>query len=434
MGNIVELVLSGALNSLTCNYVWIKMMGLKLKTLSWKKLFSFIITALSLFFNYYFNNNYIKVACITVIFIIVIRLFFNKNLKDAIVAGIMTEILFIIAESIFAVSMLIIFSDNINIMMEKYFGAFSTNLFICIISCLICLSKIPNKIYKLVIRFVNKLKLSNIIWLVGILIIGFNLVLAFIYYKVSPITILIVNTILVIIYSYIIFRFIKEKNRYIEISDKHSLTESSLKEMQSNINRLMTINHENKNQLKTIRTMVENKDKNILKTLDIMIDEKVKKDKELKEKTSVLANTMLGALIYSKMLTMKENDIHHDLHMDRSITKLEFINLEEETNIDICKIVGVYLDNAIEATLETDEKDISIQIYLEDGEMIICIANTFIGDVDLNAIFEYGYTTKSDGHGFGLSLVKEILKENRDLCSETEISNNIFIQRLKIKM
>ena len=66
--------------------------------------------------------------------------------------------------------------------------------------------------------------------------------------------------------------------------------------------------------------------------------------------------------------------------------------------------------------------------------MVICVANPFVGSVDLEVINQYGFTTKEDGHGFGLPLVKTIIKENDNLSSETEIIDNIFMQKLKIKM
>ena len=72
---------------------------------------------------------------------------------------------------------------------------------------------------------------------------------------------------------------------------------------------------------------------------------------------------------------------------------------------------------------------------MEDAYFCISIANTFKGKVDLDAITDYGYTTKSNGHGYGLSLVKEVIKDNNALSSKTDIiDNKVFVQNLKIKM
>lgn len=433
--NILELVLSGFVMSFTCYYMWGKILNLKYNILSLKFILTFVLFGFSLFVNYYFNNPYVKICSATFFYFLVLRLLFVKNSKSAAITAIVTELIFIGSELLFVILFITILKNSISILFTNYFGAFISNFVICLISVGLLHTNIPKRIYNMLLVKTQKIKFSLLITILSIFIISLNLVLSFIYYKVSSITILVINIILTVIYSFIVFKFIEQKNRYIDISDKYSLSEASLKEVQNNVNRLMALNHENKNQLITIRTMVANKDKDVLKNIDAIVDEKIKDDKELKIRTSVISNTMLGSLIYSKLLTMKEKDITHNLHISKAINKSHLINLGDKTNVDICKIVGVYLDNAIEAVMEVDVKEINIDLYLEDAYFCISIANTFKGKVDLDAITDYGYTTKSNGHGYGLSLVKEVIKDNNALSSKTDIiDNKVFVQNLKIKM
>lgn len=433
--NILELVLSGFVMSFTCYYMWGKILNIKYNILSLKFILTFVLFGFSLFVNYYFNNPYVKICSATFFYFLVLRLLFVKNSKSAAITAIVTELTFIGSEFLFAILLITVLKNSISILFANYFGAFISNFVICLISVGLLHTKIPKIIYNQLLVKTQKIKFSLLITILSIFIISLNLVLSFIYYKVSSITILIINIILTVIYSFIVFKFIEQKNRYIDISDKYSLSEASLKEVQNNVNRLMALNHENKNQLITIRTMVANKDKDILKNIDAIVEEKIKDDKELKIRTSVIFNTMLGSLIYSKLLTMKEKDITHNLHISKAINKSHLINLGDKTNVDVCKIIGVYLDNAIEAVMEADVKEINIDLYLEDAYFCISIANTFKGKVDLDAITDYGYTTKSKGHGYGLSLVKEVIKDNNALSSKTDIiDNKVFVQNLKIKM
>lgn len=433
--NILELVLSGFVMSFTCYYMWGKILNTKYNILSLKFILTFVLFGFSLFVNYYFNNTYVKICSATFFYFLVLRLLFVKNSKSAAITAIVTELTFIGSEFLFAILLITVLKNSISILFANYFGAFISNFVICLISVGLLHTKIPKIIYNQLLVKTQKIKFSLLITMLSIFIISLNLVLSFIYYKVSSITILIINIILTVIYSFIVFKFIEQKNRYIDISDKYSLSEASLKEVQNNVNRLMALNHENKNQLITIRTMVANKDKDILKNIDAIVEEKIKDDKELKIRTSVISNTMLGSLIYSKLLTMKEKDITHNLHISKAINKSHLINLGDKTNVDVCKIIGVYLDNAIEAVMEADVKEINIDLYLEDAYFCISIANTFKGKVDLDAITDYGYTTKSKGHGYGLSLVKEVIKDNNALSSKTDIiDNKVFVQNLKIKM
>ena len=80
------------------------------------------------------------------------------------------------------------------------------------------------------------------------------------------------------------------------------------------------------------------------------------------------------------------------------------------------------------------EKEAYMNIYIEDKQLFIEISNSFNGIIDFEKLNESGYTTKSDGHGYGLALAREIIKNNNKLESETEVNGNIFTQRLKIKM
>ena len=433
--NILELVLSGFVMSFTCYYMWEKILNIKYNILSLKFILTFVLFGFSLFVNYYFNNTYLKACGVIFCYFVVLRLFFVKDSKIASVTTIITELTFIVAELLFAIIFVGILQNSISLLSVKYLGTLVSNFIICAFCFLIIQTKVPQRIYKVLIQKTRKIKLSLLIVIISIFIISLNLGLSFIYYKVSSITILVINLLLTIIYSFIVFLFIEQKNRYIDISDKYSLSEVSLKEVQNNVNRLMALNHENKNQLITIRTMVANKDKDVLKNIDAIVDEKIKDDKELKIRTSVISNTMLGSLIYSKLLTMKEKDITHNLHISKAINKSHLINLGDKTNVDVCKIIGVYLDNAIEAVMEADVKEINIDLYLEDNYFCISIANTFKGKVNLDIITDYGYTTKSNGHGYGLSLVKEVIKDNNALSSKTDIiDNKVFVQNLKIKM
>ena len=102
--------------------------------------------------------------------------------------------------------------------------------------------------------------------------------------------------------------------------------------------------------------------------------------------------------------------------------------------LDVCKIVGVFLDNAIEAVLELKQKHIKITLFTDGEYLNIEISNNFKGNIDLTSIDEKGYTSKSKGHGYGLTLVKEILSKNNKLKNERKINKNIFTQKLKIKL
>lgn len=433
--SVLEYFVGGFAMSFTCHYIWLKFGNIQIKGNFLKLVFSLILFMIVVVFNYEIVNSYLKIILSAFCGFALLYIFLCKDAKKAIALTMFSEFLYILAELCFSVVMLLIFGSNLQFVMSEYFGSIPTNLCISSIVLLLTILPVTKKAYNFFMNIISKINMFNMTTLTILLIISVNILLATPYYRTNTLLIVIINSTLLLVYTLIILKFVQAKNRYIDISDKYSLSESSLKELQNNVNRLMTLNHENKNQLLTIRGMVANKDKDVLKNIDAIIDRKIKDDKELKIRTSVISNTMLGSLLYSKLLTMKEKNINYNLHIDKTLSKANIINLGDKTNVDICKIMGVYLDNAIEAVMEADIKEVNVDLYILDKNLFITVANTFKGKVNLDSISDYGYTTKSEGHGYGLSLVKEIIKDNGVLSSDTEvIDNKVFVQKIQIKM
>ena len=69
-----------------------------------------------------------------------------------------------------------------------------------------------------------------------------------------------------------------------------------------------------------------------------------------------------------------------------------------------------------------------------DETLNISITNYFEGVIDLDKMDETRYTTKGEGHGYGLTLVKEIIGKNPRLQNVRKINDNVFTQILKITL
>lgn len=108
-------------------------------------------------------------------------------------------------------------------------------------------------------------------------------------------------------------------------------------------------------------------------------------------------------------------------------TKLEVRDPFSKVTVDIItvvRILGILLDNAIEATADQNKGIISIAYVVQsDGDLEVIVQNTVKNDdqVELNKIFEDGYTTKGNGHGMGLSNVKKLVDETPNTTLEIRI-------------
>ncbi len=99
-------------------------------------------------------------------------------------------------------------------------------------------------------------------------------------------------------------------------------------------------------------------------------------------------------------------------------------------NLDLCKVVGILIDNAIEASLESEQKEIHIGIEKEGDTASVIIANTYLNEPNINCIFLHGYSTKDKNRGLGLFNVKETLSHYPAVQLKTSINNNTFFQEL----
>ncbi len=105
---------------------------------------------------------------------------------------------------------------------------------------------------------------------------------------------------------------------------------------------------------------------------------------------------------------------------------------------DLTRMLGILLDNAIEASKVCDEKIINIIIRKDNkaNRQLFIIENTYSNkDVDTDRIFEKGYTSKSEdgkNHGLGLWEVRKILKKNNNLNLFTTKTDKLFKQQLEI--
>lgn len=99
------------------------------------------------------------------------------------------------------------------------------------------------------------------------------------------------------------------------------------------------------------------------------------------------------------------------------------------------RMLGILLDNAIEASSMCDEKQINI-IFRDsptNRTQIITIENTYSNkDIDTSKIFEKGVSEKKDHMGMGLWEVNQILMKNNNIKLITTNDDTYFKQQLEI--
>ncbi len=141
-----------------------------------------------------------------------------------------------------------------------------------------------------------------------------------------------------------------------------------------------------------------------------------------------IKNSPVKGLINFKVAKAISNKINLNIDISNDISDF-FIN-----DIDMSKILGILLDNAMEASIESDEKILNIEISNEDSKIYITISNSFNHIPDINRIFDKGYSTKGESRGLGLNTVKRLSKTKyTNMYVNTKIEYDLFKVELILK-
>ncbi len=143
----------------------------------------------------------------------------------------------------------------------------------------------------------------------------------------------------------------------------------------------------------------------------------------------VINNPAIYSLLASKY--HKADELGIKIHLEI------FLNLNE-LNMKIyefTRILGILMDNAIEAAYECDDKIINVEIRkdFKVNRQLLIIENTYKEkDVNIDKIYEKGFSSKPNNTGLGLWEVRQILKKNNNLNLYTTKNDIFFRQQLEI--
>lgn len=194
------------------------------------------------------------------------------------------------------------------------------------------------------------------------------------------------------------------------------------------------ISHEQKNQLLIIRSMVEANNKELADYVDNLLDKRVGIKYEWIGQLNNLPLSGLKGLINYKLIEAETINIQTNISISKEISKTKLSKLSTKQKDRLYSIIGVYLDNAIQAAKEGKRKEISLEIYKEKKEIVIVLANTYNGTIELDKLDNYGYTTKGKNHGTGLHIVKKIMEEDPIFSQSRRLFEDYYVQELRINL
>ena len=139
-----------------------------------------------------------------------------------------------------------------------------------------------------------------------------------------------------------------------------------------------------------------------------------------------LEDLAMKSIVSAKMFEAQSKGIRLSIEIEKVIKAPASID-----SIDLLKLLAIFLDNAIEASLESASPELSFVYFQEENRKIMIIENSTKQErINTKAIFNYGYSTKGNGRGIGLANVYEILSTYSRVYLKTYSNEYKFRQEL----
>lgn len=196
------------------------------------------------------------------------------------------------------------------------------------------------------------------------------------------------------------------EKRSLEMQCKYNLI------LEEYIEKIRATEHEYKNHLNIIYTMLDvGSDEEIREMTRKYIDENNSKDKITE--LVYINNTILKAIIYSKICVAEENNINFK-HEIKSNLKTSHLKDEE-----LVVLLTNLLNNAIEASKDSSERFVYLTISETTKNKVtkynIKVRNSTkdISGVQVSEMMKKGYSSKGLERGYGLTNIKDILNKHK---------------------
>ncbi len=265
-----------------------------------------------------------------------------------------------------------------------------------------------------------------ILSIIAIVILFYNITTIFklnTYYKIT----LIVASIIVFLYYF----YLQEHLSYEKLNEEYNMLFKHVETFEDLVDNEQMYRHELKNNLSIIRNST--KSKKIINKIDDMLKISMIIDDEYVVLLNNLPKGDLKGLLYYKIAVATQKNTKLIIEISPLIKK-DLERLSEKSLRELCMLLGIYLDNAIEASSESNKKCVTLEIYGINNELNFVISNTYNNFIPLKVINKKGYSSKGIGHGNGLYYANKIIKRNKKITAEAVYLNNYYIQKIIISI
>ena len=259
-----------------------------------------------------------------------------------------------------------------------------------------------------------------------------QLLLFVIFHFEYPLPLILCNTIQLIIVSIIIFSLLFNMIKQTQLTNDLMVTEIHNKTLSEIVDSVRTQKHDYNNTIQALNGYIITKQYDSLSEYVNKLISDCNAINTLSTIDPIVINDpAIYGIVGAKYFFANENNISFDIEI---ITDVKDINFSK---IDLSRILGILLDNALEATRKAKEQYIKLEMRFDNRRNadIIRVLNSYDTNlqIDTNQIFDKGVSSKEIKSGIGLWEVKKIISKNKHSQIFANIENGKFIQTLIIK-
>ena len=164
-----------------------------------------------------------------------------------------------------------------------------------------------------------------------------------------------------------------------------------------------------------------------LSELDAGFDQRIGEKIRTSTQLGNVRTPQVRSLLLSKLAAMGQRGI--DCRLE-ALYPVEWVGMDVW---DFTRCLGILLDNAAEAALETETPWVEIVLLPQKGRLSLRVSNPYLGAIDPDKIWTEGFSTKGEGRGLGLPGYQRILANYPHAASSTSWAGGVFIQELKVE-
>lgn len=398
-----------------------------------KILYVIIYGTISNLVNFFVPASY-KIFVNMILWPIAVFFILRTTILKSILSEIFTLITTSILESLFASIFFIAFNITSQNILVTPLYRLAIALFIYFF--MYCFAKLI-KYFKLNIQIFDNLNSKTKILLIInalllIIVLGLQFYLIVFYSNIMPLPITIISVIALIAYFVISIYSILNASKLAVTTRNLENANNTIHSLTILHDQVRSFKHDFDNMVNSIGGYVVNEDIDGLKKYYNQLLEECHKTNNLYALSpAVINHPAIYHLLATKYYEADQKNIQINLDVFLDLNEIE----ARMKIYDFTRILGILLDNAIDAAVECDKKIINVTFRKDMGNDMIAviIQNTYKNkDINTENIYQKGVSSKENHSGLGLWKVRQILMHNNNLNLFTTKNDEFFTQQFEI--